>query len=99
MKKLLKKGLFAFDGLRVVDIRAIEGLSDAELSQLEACGWVGTDESVASEANERSEDAPDFEFASELGKDDLDSYASGFGVKLDKRKSVEKMFADFKAAF
>lgn len=99
MKKLLKHGLFAFNGLRVVDIQAIDGLSDAELSQLEACGWVGAAESVDSEVEERSTDAPDFEFAAELGKDDLDSYASGFGVKLDKRKSVEKMFADFKAAF
>lgn len=52
------------------------------------------------------EDAPstdvDWDFVSEIAEDGdksaLDDYADTHGVKLDKRKSIEKMVDDFRAA-
>ncbi|QDP65958.1 MAG: hypothetical protein GOVbin631_19 [Prokaryotic dsDNA virus sp.] len=52
------------------------------------------------EQDKEPENGPDWEFVYSMDdKETLDEYAAEFGVKLDRRKSLGKMKAAFKADF
>ena len=108
--EILKSGRYAFDGVTVKNVTAGPAdLPDDWAKQLIAHDWAKVASApvavpVADPEPAATEPAPQYDdehaelLAMDGDKDALDAYAAGLGVKLDKRKGIDKMLADLRAA-
>jgi hypothetical protein len=108
--EILKSGRYAFDGVTVKNVTAGPAdLPDDWAKQLIAHDWAKVASApVAAPQTEPAqtpdEPTPQYDdehaelLAMDGDKDALDAYAAGLGVKLDKRKGIDKMLADLLAA-
>lgn len=104
--EILKSGRYAFDGVTVKTLTAgADDMPEPWAKQLIGHGWAKVasapvavpvavvDEPVTVYDDERAE-----LLAMDGDKDALDVYAASVGVKLDKRKGIDKMLADLRAS-
>ena len=101
--KIVKTGLFAFDGTIVRRVSNDSEFSDIWMRQLVKAGWAVEGRADVKEPKAVEEKADDVKvdwskvdgFVEAGDKEGLDNYAAEFGVNLDRRKSIKKMVDDF----